>query len=290
MRRQIWRHEWACRVKDAQKLSGKTMCSCEISIASHASFRIIWSVFGLWWNWNHCMRMSLPALLAEICSPEIAVCLGLFWIKWLNWWFSITETFRWTFTNPALPALPAWSLVSFSFDCFKRGGRPLCPLEQLCETNDLRPGHHLRVEDLMVSPGMLSSEGVCGDCWWFLVDASQIWSHRQLPTKQRSWCPVWVQVSLMLLVVEELVGCASPFLDRDSTLICSCFKSTQHSTDQKIAVLCCSFQSTLWNLHFAWICLIWQMVSFLCWAILWDPASNPSSTIPSLLDLLQSTF
>ena len=78
MRCQTWRHEWACRVKDAQKLSGKTMCSWEISKASHASFRIIWSVFGLWWNWNHCMRMSLPALLAEICSPEIAEIPGSF--------------------------------------------------------------------------------------------------------------------------------------------------------------------------------------------------------------------
>ena len=83
---------------------------------------------------------------------------------------------------------------------------------------------------------------IVGDCWWFLVDAnhrSEVIANYQ--QNSGSWCPVWVQVSLMLLVVEELVGCASPFLDRDSTLICSCFKSTQHSTDQKIAVLCCSF-------------------------------------------------
>lgn len=225
MRCQIWRHEWACGVKDAQKLSGKTMCSWEISIASHASFRIIWSVFGLWWNWNHCMRMSLPALLAEICSPEIAGIPGSFldlsWLKLVI--FDHISTFRWTFTNPAL-----------------FGGLKLGVISEL-KTSLVRVGMGNRLRRISSESSKRNSV-IVGDCWWFLVDAnhrSEVIANYQ--QNSGSWCPVWVQVSLMLLVVEELVGCASPFLDRDSTLICSCFKSTQHSTDQKIAVLCCSF-------------------------------------------------
>ncbi len=150
------------------------------------------------------------------------------WIKWLSWclWNSGEQT------NPAQGAMPkAWCQ---NRDWFK-GECPLCPFHAAKQTIYAQG----IISKLKTSwwEGMSSSEdnfgkftkklSACDDCWWwFLVVASQIWSHRQLPTKQRSWCPVGVQVSLMLLVVEELVGCASPFLDQDSTLISRCVKST----------------------------------------------------------------
>lgn len=150
--------------------------------------------------------------------------LGLFWIyrDW-NWWFSIT------FQHSGERS----QIRRFLPQGLKLGG-----ISEL-KTSEGRNGKSTQKDKFGKFKKKL---GDCGDCWWFLVDAnhrSEVIANYQ--QNSGSWCPVWVQVSLMLLVVEELVGCASPFLDRDSTLICSCFKSTQHSTDQKIAVLCCSF-------------------------------------------------
>lgn len=152
--------------------------------------------------------------------------LGLFWIyrDW-NWWFSIT------FQHSGEPS----QIRRFLPQCLKLG-----VISEL-KTSLVRVGMGNRLRRISSESSKRNSV-IVGDCWWFLVDAnhrSEVIANYQ--QNSGSWCPVWVQVSLMLLVVEELVGCASPFLDRDSTLICSCFKSTQHSTDQKIAVLCCSF-------------------------------------------------
>ena len=226
---------WDAKYDGMNELVVSKMCrSFDKNISVHGKFQYqnmrlfesFEAFFCLWWNGNHCVRMSLPALLAEICSPEIAA-YGR-WIKWLSWclWNSGEQT------NPAQGAMPkAWCQ---NRDWFK-GECPLCPFHAAKQTIYAQG----IISKLKTSwwEGMASSEdnfgkftkklGACDHCWWwFLVVASQIWSHRQLPTKQRSWCPVGVQVSLMLLVVEELVGCASPFLDQDSTLICRCVKST----------------------------------------------------------------